>query len=264
MTEFTPRDTFDKIALLYDKARPSYPDALFDDILAYSNLQNTSRILEVGCGTGQATLPLARRGFTIDCIELGPQLAALASSKLKDFPQVSVTCANFETISLPSSSYDLLLSATAFHWIDPNIRFRKAHELLKPGGAIALFWLRPAQTAVTSRYIHALQQVYERVVPELAERFQMPPHPDAVATEYEQIIPASGYFGELSIRKHYLATEYSATAYTDLLDTFSDHRTLQPELARQLYSEIENLIETNFAGKILRETVALLYLARRL
>ena len=92
----------------------------------------------------------------------------------------------------------------------------------------------------------------------------MPPHPDSVATEDEQIIPASGYFGELSVRKHYLATEYSATAYTDLLDTFSDHRTLPPELARQLYVEIENLIETNFAGKILRETVALLYLARRL
>ena len=100
-------------------------------------------------------------------------------------------------------------------------------------------------------------------MPELAERFQMPPHPDAIATEYQQIIPASGYFGELSIRKHYLATEYSATAYTDLLDTFSDHRTRPPELARQLYVEIENLIETNFNGKILRETVALLYLARR-
>ena len=263
MTDNSPRDSFGKVALLYDKARPSYPDALFEDILAYSNLQDTSQILEVGCGTGQATLPLARRGFTIDCIELGPQLTALASDNLKDFPQVSVTCANFETISLPSSSYNLLLSATAFHWIDPNIRFRKAHQLLKPGGAIALFWLRPAQTAVTSRYIHALQQVVERVVPQLAERFQLPTHPDAVATEYQKIIPASGYFGELSIRKHYLATEYSATAYTDLLDTFSDHRTLPPELARQLYSEIENLIETNFAGKILRETVALLYLARR-
>ena len=115
MTDNSPRNTFDKIAQLYDKARPSYPDALFDDILAYSNLPDTSRILEVGCGTGQATLPLARRGYTIDCIELGPQLAALASDKLKDFPQVNVTCANFETISLPSSSYDLLLSATAFH-----------------------------------------------------------------------------------------------------------------------------------------------------
>ena len=115
MNDITPRDSFDKVALLYDKARPSYPDALFEDILAYSNLPDTSRILAVGCGTGQATLPLARRGYTIDCIELGPQLAALAGDKLKDFPQVKVTCANFETISLPSSSYDLLLSATAFH-----------------------------------------------------------------------------------------------------------------------------------------------------
>ena len=71
MTDSERRHLFNQVAELYDSARPGYPGALFDDILSYANLPQNARILEVGCGTGQATLPLARRGYAIDCIEPG-------------------------------------------------------------------------------------------------------------------------------------------------------------------------------------------------
>ena len=72
------RNPHDEVATLYERARPLYPDALFEDIVAYAELSQGAKKLEVGCGAGQATLPMARRGFAIDCIELGAGMTTLA------------------------------------------------------------------------------------------------------------------------------------------------------------------------------------------
>lgn len=71
------RQTFDQVAERYDRARPEYPETLFADLVALTGIKPGDQLLEVGCATGQATLPLARRGFRITCIELGPELAAV-------------------------------------------------------------------------------------------------------------------------------------------------------------------------------------------
>ena len=258
------RHTFDQVAQLYDRARPPYPEALFEDVVNYTALRKDARILEIGCGAGQATLPMARRGFAVDCIELGPQLTVLARDNLTHFPRVKVINEGFETASLSSSRYDLLLAATAFHWLDPAIRFIKAHRVLKADGSLALFWHRPVMTLASQYYVDALRRAYQQVVPELARNFAPPPHPDDVTTEYAQLIPGSGLFADLKICKHYVASEYSAKAYIDLLATFSDNRALAASIRQQLFARIEHLINTKFDGTIIRETVALLYLARRI
>ncbi len=258
------RNSYDGIAALYDSARPPYPEALFDDIASYARLHENARLLEVGCGSGQATSPMARRGYAIDAVELGPQMAAIARQKLSAFPKVNIICADFETISLPGETYDLLLSATAFHWIDPAIRFQKARALLKPSAALALFWHRPALTDLGRPYLEPLQSVYERVAPELARNFSPPPRPEEVRTEYGELITASGLFGDLLVRKHYVSMEYSAAAYANLLGTFSDHRSLEARKRERLLTGIETLVNREFGGVIIRETVALLYLARGL
>lgn len=263
MTNRTRRHSFNQVAGLYDSARPGYPEALFGDILAYADLPPDARILEVGSGTGQATLPLARRGYAMDCLEPGADLAAIARHKLAAYPAVTVICADFETCTLPAARYHLLVSATAFHWLQPEIRFRKSQELLKPRGTLALFWHRPVQTDASRQINDALQQIYKSVAPELARERQAPPHPDAVTTEYEDLIPGSGRFTDLAIHKHYVATAYSASAYVNLMRTWSDHLALEAPKATQLFHDIKKLIQTDFAGEILRETVALLYLARR-
>ena len=264
MTKNRPaRLIHDQIAQGYDRARPGYPAALFDDVARYADLADHARALEVGCGTGQATIPLARRGWAIDCLEPGAQMASIARAKLAGFPKLKVIDVSFEAFRRPPASYDLLLSATAFHWTDPRIRFQTAHELLSEGGALALFWHRPAQTEVSRDFFGAVQQIYQAVAPELTSDYVAPPHPDAVATEYECLIPASGLFVDLEIRRHYAAAVYSARAYIDLLGTFSDHHTLDESKRHRLFSGVESLINQAFGGTIIRETVALLYLARR-
>lgn len=252
-----------QVAQRYDRARPGYPSALFDDIIAYAELESDARILEVGCGTGQATLPLAQRGYAIDCVEPGAQMAAIARDNLAAFDQVNIIRADFERFSAPPATYDLLLSANAFHWVDPKIRFRKAHDLLRLRGTLALCWHRPVQTGASRDFLNAVQQIYQRAAPELADGDSHPPSPDQAATEFEALIPASGYFSGLEIRKHYTATQYSAGAYIDLLGTFSDHQKLEALRRHRLLADIEALIEDKFAGAVIRETVALLYLARR-
>ena len=265
MTErLSRRLVYDPIARQYDRARPRYPAALFDDIVDYADLKPDARILEIGCGTGQASLPLAQRGYALDCIELGAALAEVARENLAPFPKARVINADFETISLPPGGYDLVVSATAFHWLDPATRFGKAQRLLKARGALALFWHRPVSTAISRAFVDSVQQVYRDIAPELTRRYHRPPLPNDVSTEYDELIPASGRFDDLAICKHYLATKYSAEAYTELLDTFSDHRALEPGVRRRLYRAIEALIRADFAGEVQRETVALLYLARRM
>src|SRR5258706_4416362 len=83
--------TFDEIAELYDRARPYYREELFDDLFRLSGIApETARILEIGSGTGRATEPLARRGCEVVCIELGSNLARIATEKLAQFPRVTV------------------------------------------------------------------------------------------------------------------------------------------------------------------------------
>ena len=228
------RNPHDEVATLYERARPLYPDALFDDIIAYAKLSPGAKILEVGCGSGQATLPMARRGFAIDCIELGADMAALAREKLLAFPSVNVVCDNFETVSRPSAHYDLLLSATAFHWINPAIRFKRAHHFLKPGGSLALFWHRPVQTEISRQFLDPLQLIYKRICPELTENHRTPPAPDDLRTEYSETIIGSGYFRDLKKLRHYQATDYSAETYINLLGTFSDQSPDGSEQARAI------------------------------
>jgi SAM-dependent methyltransferase len=107
------RASFDKAAELYDRARPRYPAALFEDLADLTGIGPGSRVLEIGPGTGQATLPLAERGCRVVAVELGPDLAAVARRNLARFPTVEVVTAAFEDWPLPSEPFDLVLAATA-------------------------------------------------------------------------------------------------------------------------------------------------------
>src|SRR2546426_752728 len=101
------RGTFDEVAVLYHEARPGYPEALFEDVVALSAIRPGGRVLEMGPGTGQATVPLARRGYSILGIELGETLAAAARRNLADFPRVAILTAGFEDWSVEEAAFDL-------------------------------------------------------------------------------------------------------------------------------------------------------------
>ncbi len=257
------RTTFDEEALLYDAARPGYPDALFEDAVSLSGIPPGGRILEIGCGTGQATSPFARRGYSILCVELGENLAAVARRNLAPFPGVEVVTGDFESWTGEEGAFDLATSATALHWIDPSIRYRKLAGLLKPGGAVAPFWYAHVHTEKDRGFFEEVQQVHLRVVPEMARGYKGLPRPEDVAAEEAGRIEETGLYGPVAVRRYPFDIEYYSESYVRLLNTHSDHRSLAPDIRERLFEGIAELIRTRYGGRITKGYLAMLYVAHR-
>ena len=136
--------TFDEVAELYDRARPSYPEELFDDLFALGGLHCGSTVLEIGCGTGKASFALARRGCLLTCIETGAHLAAVARRNLAGFPDARVVIGAFETFAPERIPFDALFAAASWHWLDPKTRYPRADRFLKPRGVLAIVTLAHA------------------------------------------------------------------------------------------------------------------------
>jgi SAM-dependent methyltransferase len=140
--------------------RPGYPERLFDDLALLSGTGPGTRALEIGCGTGQATLPLARRGYLLLGVELGANLAAVARTKLADYPNARVLACSFEAWPVEQEAFDLVVSATAFHWVDPRVRHRrKSAQALRPDGSLALIWNRADPEGGSEGFLEALEEV---------------------------------------------------------------------------------------------------------
>ena len=129
---------FNEVPELYDRVRPTYPDELFADLVAITGMARRSPVLEVGCGTGQATRLLAALGYSVTAIEPGAGLAALARQRLAAFCNVEVENSAFEEWDDGGRRFDVLVAASSWHWVDPSVGWRRAHDVLHPGGWMAL------------------------------------------------------------------------------------------------------------------------------
>ncbi len=258
------RVTFDQDALLYDRARPEYPKQLFDDLVSLSGIPPEGRVLEIGCGTGKSTLPLAQRGFSILCVELGANLAAVARRNLAGFPSVQITVADFESWQGEEEAFDLVTSGTALHWIDPSIRYHKIARLLRPGGTLAPFLYTHVYTDKEPEFFEEAQGVYERVAPEIVDPSEQGlPRPEEVPTPEIDLIEATELYGHVTVRRYAFEVEHDSESYVDVLSTYSGHRSLEPGRRQRLLEAIATLIDTKYGGCITKGYLATLYIAHR-
>lgn len=257
------RATFDDAAECYAAARPGYPEALFDELVTLAGLPTGGEIVEIGTGTGQATVPLARRGYRILGIELGTRLAEEARRATADYPHVTIVGGDFETYPLPPASCDLVIAATAFHWLNPATRYTRVARVLRPGGALAPFRNEHVKSARDSDFFAAAQGVYARVLPEWAAAYRGLPRAEEVADSEAGRIAASGLFDPPATRRYLWEIEYDAAGYLALLDTYSDHRRLDPEVRARLFDGLATLIDRDFGGRIIKGYLTTLAVARR-
>ena len=257
------RETFNQAAGLYQRARPEYPDELFDDLIRVAGLVPGARLLEVGCATGKATVPLARRGFRITCVELGPELAAAARRNLHEAGLgAEVIEANFEEWQPPGGElFDLVYAATAWHWIDPARRYRLAWQVLRPGGHLAFWDGTHVLPDGGDPFFDEIQEVYEEIgegLPPGAVR----PVPGQL-TDMSADIEASGLFSVVCVRQYDWERVYDAEGYIELLDTFSGHIEMAPWQRDRLYGEIRRRLAGRPSGTLRRHWGAALHVARR-
>jgi SAM-dependent methyltransferase len=254
------RATFEEVPELYDRARPTYPPALFDDLVALARLPRRARLLEIGPGTGKATRALAERGFEITAVELGEGLAAFARGRLAEFPHVEVVRAPFETWET-EARFDAVVAFTAFHWIDPEVRYEKPARLLREGGALAFAGSQHALPEDGDPFWTEVQEDYDALFPSEDNR---PPPPPEELEDCTAEIEASGLFGDVAVRRHVWDVTYTADRYFDVLDTYSGHRTLPAGRRRELYERIRRRIEAQPSRTVTKTYVAVLHVARRL
>ena len=255
------RATFEGVAELYDRARPSYPGEVFDDLVDVTGLGAGARILEIGCGTGQATRALAERGFEVVAVELGAQLAALARTNLAAFDRVEVVNGVFETWEPERAGFDAAVSFTAFHWIDPDARFGKVACLLREDGALAIFEAPHVLPEGADPFWAEVQEDYDAVVPHPDNR--PPPRPDEVS-DLAAEIDASGYFHTVAVRRRLWEVTYTPDEYIALLGTFSPNLALDEVTRGRLFERIHRRIAEQPGGTVTKTRLGILNVARRL
>lgn len=267
-------DLFDKEAELYDRLRPSYPRQLFEVLIQEARLALEAKILEIGAGSGQATLPMAEHGYSLTAIEPGQQLAQMARQKLAAYPNVEVLVGKFEDVQLPPHSYDLVYGATSLHWVDPNVLFEKIHTVLKPGGHLGIIYNELVETEADKGFYDMFEPIIIRygvtsVLRAGTKPSDLPPAGTLVKT-MDSLQPKfdidSLLFDELSFIKTDppIAFEYSTSDdYINYLRTIS-HVSHLPEDDREAFlAEVRDVVENHFGGKVTLHFSATLHLARK-
>jgi SAM-dependent methyltransferase len=253
------RQTFDEAAEQYDRVRPDYPEALFDDLVTLTGLAPGDHLIEVGCATGKATRPMAQRGFRITGVELGTELAAIARQNLAGF-DVEVVRSQFEEWR-PAEPARLVYAATAWHWIDPAVRYQRAWQSLGPGGHLAFWEARHVFPDGGDPFFRDIDDIYEEIG-EADPSGTVKPRPGELPDDRAGI-EASGLFEVTAVRQYDWERVYSAEEYLELLSTFSNHIAM-PEWKRQrLFGEIRRRLALRRDHSVRRGWGAVLQVARR-
>jgi len=252
------RTTFDSAAELYETARPVYPETVLDELVELAAIPTGGRLLEIGPGTGKATVALAERGFELTGVELGAQLAAVARRRLAGLPKAEIVVADFEEWEPSRADFDAIVAFTAFHWIAPELRYTKTARLLRPGGALAL---------VSSQHVLAggadddfwleAQEDYDAVMP--SPDNAPPPAPENVGDWHEQI-EESGLYENVTVRRHLWTVDYDADRYVAVLGTYSDHLALPEEQRAELFSRLHARVAAR--GTVTKTYLSILTVAR--
>ncbi|MGC8473751.1 MAG: class I SAM-dependent methyltransferase, partial [Candidatus Dormibacteria bacterium] len=212
-------ELFGGAADLYHRRRPRYPVVLFDRLTEIAGLGDGDTVLEVGVGTGIATQELIRRGLLVTGLEPSPEMAAVAQVGLGTTGRHRLVTSTFEDWVPDQVGFSAVISAQAWHWVDPEARYRKAAGILAPGGWLGLIWNRP--TGGEARMRVRLDTVYATLAPELAS---LPP--GELDLDRREEIAGTGLFQEPRLECFAFEVRYSARAYAELMATQSDHRRL--------------------------------------
>jgi SAM-dependent methyltransferase len=271
---------FNEIAVEYDRNRPTYPDALVEEACEVAGVRDGDRVLEIGCGTGQLTRSLLARGLRVSALEPGDRLIRVAEENLRGAGDVEFVHARLEDAQLRRASYQAVFSASAIHWVDPDLSWRRIAGALAPGGTLALIQYFGLQERRSVDDQEALLSALRRHAPEVAATW--PTYRDldgtlaGVRERRRNVADAWGWLGSWDLGREYAAdlfedlqlaavptlVERTADELNALLGTLSCWARLSPDQRDALASETHAL-QRRLGRSIRASTVAVLVTARR-
>jgi SAM-dependent methyltransferase len=256
------RATFGRVAASYTDARPDYPHELIADLCRACGIGPGARVLEVGPGTGQLTLPLAKTGARILAVELGEHLASVARDRLSGYGNVDVQVADFDSWTVPTLAFDVVVAATSFHWLDPGSRARRCHSALRPGGRLAVVDTRwGVRTGSEDPFRERSQACYVRWDPD--------PDPDAWHPSPDQVpivapeLESTGLFRRVEHSRYIVRRSYTREQFVALANTYSTVQSWSSESRKGFLSCIGQLIDEEFDGLVQRDDLYQLNVAFR-
>lgn len=261
------RVSFDRDAASYD-ARPSYPPEVLDALRSTAGLAPGCRVLEVGPGTGQATLPLLDAGASVDAVELGPALAARLRERAAG-RDLRVVVGAFEDVAVEREAYDLVVAATAFHWVPADAGLARAADALRPGGWLALWWTVFGDPGGPAPFADALRPGLERIAPTTLTQSSAgtaggrTPHGLDTRRRIGEIDRA-GRFGPVDVRRVRWTQRFAPADVRALYATFSPWRILADDVRAAGLDHVEAVARRDFGGVVDLTFVTALYLAERL
>jgi SAM-dependent methyltransferase len=256
---------FNEVPELYDRVRPGYPDELFADLAAITGMNKRSSVLEVGCGTGQATRSLAVFGCSVTAVEAGAEMAALARQRLAAFGNVTVEDSTFEEWDDRGRRFDLLAAAAAWHWVDPSIGWPRAHDVLRPGGWVALLGhvvvRRPDEPEVYAE----TADLHERFAPGDPGWGHPPLEDDVRATDegWGLVADPGSLFGATIVRWYPSVQWFNGEGFADLLRSTSLYRRLDRDVREPLLDAIAERIRTRMGDRVSRRYLSVLRIGQR-
>lgn len=246
------RTIFNEDAEAYHRSRPVAPPELFDDLVALTGLDAGDQVLEIGCGTGQATLPMSRRGLAVTAVELGSALAEVARRNLRDFPQSRIITGSFEDWPLPATSFAAAVAFNMMHWIDPALRYAKPAQALRPSGFLVVGSTHVVQPADADQFWRDVQADYHAVDWDGA-----PLTPEQVGPGH---LPAEAepYFEQVAARRYPFHHRIPARDHLANMAIQSGTRQLGPAREAELLSRVGRRLESlgwpdltiNFVGQL--------------
>jgi SAM-dependent methyltransferase len=233
---------------------------VIDDVVELAGFGPGSRIVEIGCGSGQATVGLAERGLDVTCVELGPRLAEVARRELAPYPSVRVVNADVEHWQPEAAPYDGVTAFLSFHWVDPERRYELAAAMLRRGGALAVASVHHVMPPDADPFYFEIQEDYRAVG--LAGDEPPPPPEEIVYLARE--IEASELYGPVAVRRREWEVVSTADEHIALINTYSRHLLLPEEQRQELFDRIRRRIEARPDGIVRKSMLAVVQVAHRL
>lgn len=253
------RRSFENTAEAYDRFRPTYPDALFDDVRSYADLAPDDAILEIGAGTGRATVKFAAWGNPIVAIEPAPPMADVARANLSGSANVEVRTARFEDAGVETGTFGLVACVQAWHWLDTDARVQRLAATLYAHGTAAVIGNVQVTPPDNLAFWERAQDVYRRHTPGMEHQGpfrtpdDLPEHPLIGSAEFE----------DLEQIGHPWHWTLNTQDYLGLCATHSNKAALDSQTRERLLTGLGELIDAEFDGHVTEHYVALAGLARK-